>query len=399
MRRIKMAIAENCVRPEQADKKTFNLSGHEVEVQIAPIGMRIDVSEDYDIRSLRGPAQFDVVVRMGKMMIDRGMSGGVVPEGQRFKSTSDLPENVKVQEFNSEFGPEIAKAAEAIRELANGYDGFGWLIPSQIKKYFEQDSIIAKHQLPPDTKKYKKVAIMRAGMTALQAAGIAPEDQLPIDEKRLNDKKDPNILAFGIRVSKETLEELQGENVFIRERAIATFGSLIALNYTLLAKGIKPKEIYWSGTVANQMGMELGLEHRDQMKQYGIDIVIDAGRVDPIFSGPPHPFYIIHIDENGKLSYSVGDGGDWGDLKLPKEHRCCWPGEITQEHIDRLALINPELVNMVKVGDDVEVDYVEKIWNKANELGANPLAVGIALTHTDVPEEVFNKYNKTHIDG
>lgn len=174
---------------QEAARHEFELDGHTVGVWVAPEGYANGV---YGRNRSKG--HFNAVVEFGHLMIDRNMSGSVVPEEQRWKK-GNLPGGVEILEFDDNVGPEVSRAADGIEEVANGHGAIGFLDPVLTHEYFLFDKAIAQHQLPPREHQWIPVGIRRVGMPALDAAGFPYSKQVVIDEKRLDRRnKSGNIM-------------------------------------------------------------------------------------------------------------------------------------------------------------------------------------------------------------
>ncbi len=366
---------------DEAESHEFSLNGRSITLHIAPLGYVIDTNSHYTPNRSNG--KFRAVLELGTVLKDRGMSGSVVSLEKRW-SPDNHPENVVIAEFDSDYGRQVAAAADKIEEIVNTNGPVGFLDPAPVLDYFAQDTIIASHQLPQNgLNGYAPVAVVRAGVTALEAAGVRVGDQILVSEKRLNKKDDPDVLAIGMDFAEEDLARIAGRPVYIRERAIASGTTLIALYSVLAACKALPKTSVLAATVGAQAGLELDNLFAGSMKEmYGLETTFNVGRVSSRLTGPPHPFYVA--SENGR--FSVGDGGDWGDMLLPARLRRLFPEFITPSHVEELKRLHLSFEREVLVGQPINHELILYLRNKAVGLGHRRFAVGKILS--GVREEV-----------
>lgn len=130
-----------------------------------------------------------------------------------------------------------------------------------------------------------------------------------------------------------------------------------------MANDALPGEMEFQTTAGTQQGTRLLLQLRDIVGEKGTDLSINCGRLGNILSGPPHPYYLL----TNEGDFMVGDGGDWGDLGLPPEYRTRWPGELSQDHIEKLNSLIPgglEVLDEVNEGAKVDYDLVVELRNE-----------------------------------
>ncbi len=363
--------------------KEIDYLGRKVQVHVAPEGTLLDTSERFEIP--RGGSQFEVVVEFGDLFERRGMSGSVVPGGERWVlDNMDWPEELQVLEAIPFLSEEVGQALDELEKVANTQvsrdrriEFSTFLDPDLVCRYADLDRVVASRQRIA-MEGMMPVAVLRAGMSALNHMGVDFSDQVLVHEKRLYDKDDETNLAVGIRLENEEWSDFGGKWVVMREVALATGSSLVGFDLACAAYGVEMAGSDWMVMVGSQQGLELVMEHKKWMEErVGKKTQVSVGRVAHVLTGPPHAYYIKNVVTD---QYSMRDAGDMLDSYLPVEQRALWPGRITQKHVEELHRRGIRTIQGEHVDWVVRMDTLKKLKRLAQVVGEDPIRMFAMLT-------------------
>jgi len=357
---VRQPSKERRVTLSPAIAKEIEVFGNRVTVYSAPGGTLIDPTLDRRFEGAVGDNAYNFFVDFGDLFESLGMVGQV-PEDQVWRQPEELPAGLEVYDLLASWDPEgddeVVAALNGIEGLDEKFGLFGWLDARLCAEYQQHDQIIARQEKqwlerhrpnkPLPVSDYTAVGVVRAGVLANQVLGFGPELQVLVNAKRHNKRVNHKELGIGLNLTEAQINRLTNtDNLLIRERAIASGSSVLALLSVLRSKGELPPNLHVGATVGDQRGVEQILKFiRSKDGDLERTVTMFLGSLATEMSSGDHPYYILRPQRpgNDRQSFAVSDGGDYADLWLPPNLRKQWQAYYQQPHIEGLLELMPEL--------------------------------------------------------
>lgn len=346
----------------QNPEKPFNLKGGEIFVHKAIQPQGIDVKDEY--RTSAGDTTFDVVIEFEHLYKD--IAGQTIPKQKRWTEYQNGDALVLANSPEMQTRIEIDQLTTEITTLANASSHLNAISVADYSHDVQQIAHLEKEVVKDELKGATAIVALRAGLPMTEALGFKLDEMVLMDAKRLNNLKDPNKLALGLRFvgdKDDILKKLKAANgKFVNaDPALATGSTQLGILLWLLSEGMEVNNFTTLSVGAAQQGLEMLNDVVEELHEQGNTFsftTVSAG-IHPTLTTGEHPFYIKTDSDD----FAVGDGGDFLDLLLPPDLRKRWGKRINEGQIAELIQLCPEIVwsSYCKVGDEITLEIMKEI--------------------------------------